>query len=223
MARLTFAERYLAEAVAVLDEIDPDQVEAVARGLAMVRDQGGRLFVIGTQLLDAYIHPAVVDLRSVADIEAYEPGDLYGWQTVADWLRGSRLQPRDGLLVFALVSSVLPADDVELAVAVTRDAAASVFGVLGRDGGYIADAADVSIVIPPMFPERALAHCRALCAVIWQLLVSHPILQRRDLHWERAGDAGILSRARRSPSAAKLASKSPRIPSEDEDVRVARS
>ena len=69
---------------------------------------------------------------------------------------------------------------LELAAAV----GASVYGVVGRDGGTTARVADAVVVIPPSYPERITPHTEGLCAVVWHLLVSHPTLQRSATKWE---------------------------------------
>ncbi len=94
-----------------------------------------------------------------------------GWDTTfEEWLRGSRLDHRDGLLVFSVgggdqargVSANLVAA-LELAV----ERAASIFGIVGRDGGFTAKVANACVVIPPLYPERVTPHTEGLCAVIW--------------------------------------------------------
>ena len=61
---------------------------------------------------------------------------------------------------------------------------AAVYGIVGRDGGSTARAADAVVVIPPLYPERITPHTEGLCAVVWHLLVSHPSLQRSATKWE---------------------------------------
>jgi D-sedoheptulose 7-phosphate isomerase len=63
---------------------------------------------------------------------------------------------------------------------------ASVFGIVGRDGGHTAAVGDAVVVIPPLHAERITPHTEGLCAVVWHLLVSHPDLQRAATKWESA-------------------------------------
>ena len=44
------------------------------------------------------------------------------------------------------------------ALELARDAGASVFGIVGRDGGFTAEVADACVVIPPLYPERVTPH-----------------------------------------------------------------
>jgi hypothetical protein len=70
------------------------------------------------------------------------------------------------------------------AVEYARSVGARVFGVVGRDGGYTAEVADVCIVVPTVNPEHVTAHTEGFQAVIWHLLVSHPTLKVHATKWE---------------------------------------
>jgi D-sedoheptulose 7-phosphate isomerase len=70
------------------------------------------------------------------------------------------------------------------ALDVAAGVGASVFGIVGRDGGQTARVADACVIVPPLFAERITPHTEGLCAVIWHLLVSHPSLQATKARWE---------------------------------------
>ena len=55
---------------------------------------------------------------------------------------------------------------------------------MGRDGGFTAQAADACVLVPIVNPEHITPHSEAFQAVIWHLLVSHPLLQRARAKWE---------------------------------------
>ena len=57
-------------------------------------------------------------------------------------------------------------------------------GVVGRDGGATRALADASVLVPPLFGDRVTPHTEGICAVVWHLLVSHPLLQRSGAKWE---------------------------------------
>ncbi|HEX2784044.1 MAG TPA: SIS domain-containing protein, partial [Ilumatobacteraceae bacterium] len=109
----TFSEKFIAETVSVLTEIEPDQIEALARGLASVRDGGGRLFILGVGGSAGHASHAVNDFRKICNFEAYAPTDNVseltarinddGWESsFSNWLIGSRLQARDAILIFSV-------------------------------------------------------------------------------------------------------------------------
>ncbi len=64
------------------------------------------------------------------------------------------------------------------------EAGASIFGIVGRDGGYTAQVADACVVLPPLFADHVTPLTEGLCAVMWHLLVSHPSLTRHSTKWE---------------------------------------
>src|SRR5229473_6900295 len=107
----TFSRQFLAEAREVLDRLDAASIETAASLLAATRASGGRLFILGVGGSAANASHAVNDFRKIAGIEAYAPTDNVseltartndeGWATVFEgWLRTSKLQPRDAVLVF---------------------------------------------------------------------------------------------------------------------------
>ena len=109
----SFAESYLAETAAIASQLDASTVEQLATELAGVRERGGRLFVLGVGGSAAHASHAACDFRKLCDFEAYAPTDNVaelsartnddGWEDVfASWLRGSRLDGQDALLVFSV-------------------------------------------------------------------------------------------------------------------------
>lgn len=198
----TFSEMYIAEARRILEVVDADAVERLARGLAEVRQRGGRLFILGVGGSAGHASHAVNDFRKICGIEAYSPVDNVseltarindnGWDTAyADWLEVSSLGRRDGLLVFSVGGGDRArgiSTSLVNAVEMGRSVGAFVGGVVGRNGGYTAKVGDVSVVIPALVPERVTAHTEGLCAVIWHLLVSHPLLQRAPMKWESTAE-----------------------------------
>jgi D-sedoheptulose 7-phosphate isomerase len=195
----TFSEKFIAETVAVLTEIDPDQIEAVARGLASVRNGGGRLFILGVGGSAGHASHAVNDFRKICNFEAYAPTDNVseltarinddGWESsFSNWLIGSRFLSRDAILIFSVGGGNADKGvsvNIVRAIDLCKSVGGSLFGIVGRDGGYTAQSADACVVIPPVFVERITPHTEGLCAVIWHLLVSHPMLQQTSTHWEQ--------------------------------------
>jgi D-sedoheptulose 7-phosphate isomerase len=194
----TFAQSYLSQTIAVVSALDPEDIERCADGLAAVRARGGRLFILGVGGSAGHASHAVNDFRKLCEIESYAPTDNVseltartndeGWDsTFAAWLRTSRLSNNDAVLVFSVGGgseerqvSVNLVRAVQLAQAV----GASVFGIVGRDGGYTASVSDACVIIPSLFGDHVTPHTEGLCAVVWHLLVSHPVLARTGTKWE---------------------------------------
>ena len=68
---MTFSEHFLADTVAILDKIDPADVEAVVAVLAPTRDRDGRLFFCGSGGGAGHASHATCDFRKLAGFEAY--------------------------------------------------------------------------------------------------------------------------------------------------------
>jgi D-sedoheptulose 7-phosphate isomerase len=194
----SFTQTYLDESVELIRKLDAASIELLARALAAVRADGGRLFILGVGGSAGHAGHAVNDFRKICGFEAYAPTDNVseltarvndeGWDTCfSEWLRGSRLRAGDGVLVFSVGGgnreknvSVNLVRSLELA----RSVGAKVFGIVGRDGGYTKQVADACVVIPTVAADRVTPHTEGFCAVIWHLLVSHPHLQRATTKWE---------------------------------------
>jgi D-sedoheptulose 7-phosphate isomerase len=195
---VSFADTYLDETARILERLDRDALERMAEGLAETRDSGGRLFVLGVGGSAAHASHAVNDFRKLCELEAYAPTDNVselsartnddGWETVfAAWLSGSRLGAGDAVLVFSVGGGDAERNvsaNLVHALEHAQEVSASIFGIVGRDGGFTARVADECVVIPPLADERVTPHTEGLCAVVWHLLVSHPALQRQGTHWE---------------------------------------
>jgi D-sedoheptulose 7-phosphate isomerase len=198
MAYPSFTSAYLDETVRILAALDRDAVERVADGLAAIRDSGGRLFILGVGGSAAHASHAVNDFRKLCGCEAYAPTDNVseitartndeGWDTTfSAWLRGSRLHSNDALLILSVGGGDIArgvSQNLVLAMQLAAEVGATVFGIVGRDGGATAQMADACIVIPPLVADRVTPHTEGLCAVLWHLLVSHPALQVSATKWE---------------------------------------
>src|SRR3954471_7649764 len=113
MSEGEYAERFLSEVADLAGAIPAADMEAMAQGLASVRERGGRLFIIGVGGGAGHASHAVNDFRKICHFEAYTPTDNVseltarvnddGWDTTFNaWLSTSRLGSRDALLVFSV-------------------------------------------------------------------------------------------------------------------------
>ncbi len=193
-----FAASFLTETFEVLRALDVDRIEELAVGLASVREREGRLFILGVGGSAGHASHAVNDFRKLCGFEAYAPTDNVseltartndeGWDTsFRAWLEVSRLRASDGILVFSVGGGDLERNvsaNIVNALQLAESLGASIFGIVGRDGGYTAKVATSCVVIPPLYAERITPHTEGICAVVWHLLVSHPVLQQRSTKWE---------------------------------------
>jgi D-sedoheptulose 7-phosphate isomerase len=194
----SFSRAFLDESIEVIRRIDAGVVDQVAIGLGAARDGGGRLFILGVGGSAGHASHAVNDFRKICRFEAYTPTDNVseltarvndeGWDSCfSEWLKGSRINDKDAILVFSVGGgSVEKNVSVNLVRAIdeARNAGAKVFGIVGKDGGYTKQVADACVVIPIVSNERITPHTEGLAAVVWHLLVSHPALKVTQTKWE---------------------------------------
>jgi hypothetical protein len=69
------------------------------------------------------------------------------------------------------------------AIDLAKEVGARVTGIVGRDGGYTAINANVSLIVPTVNPDTVTPHAESFQAVIWHLLVSHPKLKTNSTKW----------------------------------------
>jgi D-sedoheptulose 7-phosphate isomerase len=195
---MTHSERYLQEAADIIGRLDREAIERAAQLLAATRARGGRLFFLGVGGSAANCSHAVNDFRKIAGFEAYTPTDNVaeltartnddGWDSVfVNWLKGSRLSEKDAIVVFSVGGGDRERNisaNLVNALEYGRACGATIVGVVGRDGGFTARAADAAVIAPTVAPERVTPHAEAFQAVIWHLLVSHPALQQTPTTWE---------------------------------------
>lgn len=195
---MSFAEKFLTETVAILREIQPAQIDQLAEGLAQVRDGGGRLFILGVGGSAGHASHAVNDFRKICALESYAPTDNVseltarindeGWEgSFAEWLKVSRLNSNDGLLIFSVGGGDVQKNisvNLVRAIQLAKECSAKVFGIVGRNGGFTKESADACVVVPPLFPDHITPHTEGLAAVVWHLVVSHPALKAKATKWE---------------------------------------
>lgn len=193
-----YIESYLEEVKEIISRLDKDQIQKAIDLLRNIREGGGRLFILGVGGGAAHASHAVNDFRKLAGIEAYTPVDNVaeltarvnddGWATVfSQWLMGCNINDKDAVLVFSVGGGNLEknvSSNIVYALNTAKMAKAKIIGVVGRDGGYTAKAADVYILIPVINPENVTPHTEAFQAIIWHLIVFHPQLRIREAKWE---------------------------------------
>jgi len=193
-----FADQYLSQTADIVAALDRAKIEAMAAGLAQVREGGGRLFILGVGGSAGHAGHAVNDFRKICGFEAYAPTDNVseltarvndeGWESVfEEWLKGSKLSGKDAVLIFSVGGGSKEKNisvNIIKALELAKSVGASTFGIVGSDDGFTAKNADVAVVIPPLHPDRRTPHTEGLTAVIWHLLASHPALKTVETKWE---------------------------------------
>lgn len=197
---MTFTQEFLHEVRSIAVQLDTHAIDNAVERLRAVRERGGRLFILGVGGSAANASHAVNDFRKICGFECYAPTDNVseltartndeGWPTIfAEWLRGSRLGAKDGILVLSVGGGNLEhnvSPNLVRAVQYAKETGAAIVGIVGRDGGFTAQMADAVVIIPTINPVHVTPHAEAFQGIVWHLMVSHPDLKVNQTKWESA-------------------------------------
>lgn len=194
----SFSKSFLNETIQILQEINPVEIDNLATSLGKVRDNGGRLFILGVGGSAGHAGHAVNDFRKICGFESYAPTDNVseltarindeGWESCfSEWLKGSRISKKDAVLVFSVGGGNQEKNvsmNLVRALEAAKEVGATITGIVGKDGGFTKKSSQACVVIPPKYSERITPHTEGLAAVVWHLLVSHPALKMKQTKWE---------------------------------------
>ncbi|GIW78583.1 MAG: sugar isomerase [Gemmatales bacterium] len=195
---MTHSHKYMQQAADIASQIDCDTIERMVDGLVKLRNEGGRLFLLGVGGSAANCSHAVNDFRKLAGIEAYNPCDNVaeltartndeGWETVFDsWLRVSKANAKDALLILSVGGGSVEKNvspNLVRAIDEAKTRGMKIYGIVGRPGGYTHQMGDVVLVVPAVDDQLITPHSEAFQAVIWHCIVSHPRIMVRANKWE---------------------------------------
>jgi D-sedoheptulose 7-phosphate isomerase len=195
---MSYTDEYMEEVKLVAAGMNRIAIEKMVDIIFDIRRNGGRLFFLGVGGGAGNSTHAVNDFRKIAGIESYSPCDNVseltarvndeGWESVfMEWLKGSRLNAKDGVFVFSVGggnSEKNVSINLVKALEYAQTEGAKILGIVGRDGGYTAAVADACVIIPTVNPGTVTPHTESFQAVIWHLIVSHPRLKTTEMKWE---------------------------------------
>ena len=201
----SFLHRYFQETAQIAGTLDLAILDQMVERFVRLREEGGRLFLLGVGGSAGNCSHSVNDFRKLANIEAYSPVDNVseltartndeGWESVfAEWLKVSRLSEKDVLLIFSVGGGNKERRiSVNLIAAIdeAKNRGADVLGMVGRDGGYTRQKGDLVLMVPTVNAQNVTPHTEAFQAVIWHALVCDPRLMQQGNKWETTTAAKV--------------------------------
>lgn len=195
---MSFTNNFLNESIEIINKLDKNSIENSVAILKSIRDNKGRLFIIGSGGGAGHASHACCDFRKICGLEAYSPSDNVseltarvndeGWDvSYVNWMKGSNFNSNDGVLVFSVGGG---SEDKNVSmnlvnvIKYAKEIGSKVVGVVGKDGGYTAKMSDAVVIIPVVNESRITPHTEGFQAIIWHLFVSHPDLQINKTKWE---------------------------------------
>ena len=193
-----FSKDFINKSIKILEQLNSSKVDEIAHILNAMRKNHGRLFIIGSGGGAGHASHAVCDFRKLCDIEAYAPYDNVseltarvndeGWDvSLLNWLKVSRLNSKDCILVFSVgggnEEKNISMNIVNL-IKYAKEVGAKIVGIVGKDGGFTKKIGDAVVVIPVIDENLITPLTEGFQALVWHLLVSHPLLQINPTKWE---------------------------------------
>ena len=173
------------------------KIKTLVEELKKLRENNGRLFILGVGGSAGNASHAVNDFRKLCNIEAYAPTDNVseltartndeGFDTIfSEYLKVSKINSKDAIMIFSVGGGSL-AKNVSLnlisAIKVAKAKQLKIFSLVGKDDGYAANNSNISIVIPVQDKTLITPISEAFQAVIWHCIVSHPSLALNATKW----------------------------------------
>ena len=195
---MNYVEEYFIELKEICNKLDKDIINELAQSIAKVRDDNGRLFILGVGGSAANASHAVNDFRKICGIECYAPSDNVaaltartndeGWETVfSSWIKCSKGNNKDAILILSVGGGNLELNispNIVNAIDEAKARKMKIFGIVGRDGGYTKKKGDLVLVIPTISKDRITPHSEEFQGIIWHCLTCHPSLTKNKNKWE---------------------------------------
>lgn len=176
----------LAATVRSIQAIDTEAIDRMADAIVKTRQQGGRLFLVGSGGGAAHASHGAADFRKLCGLEAYCPSDNAaeltarvnddGWPTAyLEWLRGSRFSDSDALLIVSVGGGSLEppvSENLVYAMNHANQLDATTLAIVGRDGGFTGKYSDVTVLVPCDAPELVTFVVEGVQAVVLHAIVS---------------------------------------------------
>jgi len=184
MTHAQYTTQYLAETKQIADGVDQLEIVKAIEILSTIRENGGRLFILGVGGSAANASHAVNDFRKIAGIETYAPTDNVseltartndeGWDTTfVEWLKTSKISNKDAILIFSVGGgSEHTSLNIKRAIDLAKECNTKIIGIVSRDGGYTRQNADACVLVPVVANKRITPHAEGWQGVIWHLIVN---------------------------------------------------
>jgi len=173
------------------------KIKTLVEELKKLRENNGRLFILGVGGSAGNASHAVNDFRKLCNIETYAPTDNVseltartndeGFETIfSEYIKTSRGCKNDAILIFSVGGGNIEKNvSINLinAIKESRNRKMQVYSIVGMSEGYAAKNSDISVVIPVINKNLITPISEAFQAVIWHCIVSHPDLAVNSTKW----------------------------------------
>ena len=173
------------------------KIKNLVEELRTLRNNKGRLFILGVGGSAGNASHAVNDFRKLCNIESYCPTDNVSeltarindesWEkSLSEWLKISKLRKKDCLFIMSVGGGNLEKNvSINLINAIDYGLKkqCNILGIVGRDGGYVSKKSKFVCVIPNTNLNLTTPLTESYHAVVWHCIVSHPLMQVNATKW----------------------------------------
>jgi D-sedoheptulose 7-phosphate isomerase len=179
-----YTDRYLEETKKIADTIDRPKIDMAIQVFRRLKENNGRLFILGVGGSAGSASHAVNDFRKIAGIETYSPVDNVseltarandcGFETIfIEWLKVSRLSRNDVILVLSVSGGTEKASkNLVLAMEHAKSVGAGIVSIVSRDGGAALKLSDICIHVPVVDQGRITPHAESWHGLLLHLMVN---------------------------------------------------
>lgn len=192
-----FYKDFFKDVCKIIEKINIGQIELLTKQIKLIKKNKGRIFFLGVGGSAGNCSHAVNDFRKLCNIECYTPTDNVseltarindeGWDTsLKKWLEVSNLKSCDAIFVFSVGGGDKKKKISINLIEATKYAKlkrAKIFGIIGRELGYVKKIGDNVLVIPEVNKKFITPYSESFQSIIWHALVSHPMLQTKRTKW----------------------------------------
>ena len=173
-----YIENYLEETRKILNEISVEEINKSIEILKTLKEQSGRLFILGVGGSAANASHAVNDFRKIGGIETYAPTDNVaelsartndeGWDTTfVEWLKISKLSSQDGVMIFSVGGGSNKASlNIVNALRLAKECGARILSIVSRDGGYSKKVSDACVLVPTQMAQISMEWLKCIKKVL---------------------------------------------------------
>ena len=194
---MKFTEKYLKEFSNVLLKFDIKEIENIVNTFIKIKKNKGRVFFLGVGGSSANASHAVNDFRKICNIECYAPTDNVSELTARindegfensfqPYLKVSNLSQKDAIFIFSVGGGNLKKKisvNIIKAIDYANKKKSNILGIVGKSDGYTKKIAKYCFVLPNVKKDFLTPFAETSQAVIWHLIVSHPLLKLNKTKW----------------------------------------
>ena len=195
---MDYLNNYMKSVVKATEMLNLAQIEQTTQLLLKLRNDSGRVFVLGMGGSAANASHMVNDLRKICGIDAYAPTDNVSEFSAScnddglgayfpRWLETSKISNRDAIFILSVGGGNKEKNvSMELvnAISVANKNGSRILGIVGRDGGEALKNSNEVILVPTIISSLDTPLVESFQAIIWHAMVFHPTLKLKPSKWE---------------------------------------